>query len=401
MKKIYTIVVALLASAGSLHAQAGSGSLKAENIVMTRVGENVTVAFTLSAGEKVTKATDNLVVNPFLSGRTTTGQVRRQLAPVIIRGSRAKALDGRHELATGKRHYEQIPQYMKAGGSLEYTVTVPYEEWMRGGELIFEGVGISSGSSTEVDLGLVAENILYAEPEIETTIVEVPTVMSHTTGEQLAEQYQFVAPASEFEVIRQLLEERAPGSSSDSGRDEISQQRIMAEIRKGSISIFFAQSRRAIDSNFGDNNKNLVELISAVRALAGAEDTKIAAIVIAGFSSPEGSPEFNDRLALERATVVKEFLTDNSDVDPNVIRIFNGGADWTGLKELVEQSNMGQKQRVIDIIESTPIRGSQRNLERMGELRRLDGGEPYRYMFTNFFPQLRQAAYIKVYYEEK
>jgi hypothetical protein len=124
-------------------------------------------------------------------------------------------------------------------------------------------------------------------------------------------------------------------------------------------------------------------------------------IVIAGFASPEGSPELNDRLALDRAVAVKEFMMDNSSVEGRSIRIFNGGTDWAGLKKLVEESDIYRKQRIVDIIENTPVWDSRRGVGRRGELMRLDGGDPYRYMLTNFFPQLRQAAYIRVYYESK
>jgi hypothetical protein len=36
---------------------------------------------------------------------------------------------------------------------------------------------------------------------------------------------------------------------------------------------------------------------------------------------------------------------------------------------------------------------------RLGELQRLANGVPYRYMYREFFPQLRVAAYIKVLYD--
>ncbi len=399
MKKLYTIVLMLFVPICGLYAQSGSRSIAADDVKMTRIGDEVTVAYTLSAGKKATKANSNLVVNPVLrSGAAATTTVRRQLSPIIIRGCRSKVLDARHELATGKLHYEQTPVYMHTGESIEYSVTLPYESWMSGGQLIFEGVSIDCCSSAEVVLGLVADNILDAGPQFETKVVEVPTLQPRSTGEQLAVQYPFLAPVSEFELIRQVLQQ-SPGTP-DSDRSEIS-ERVIAETRDGSVSIFFDQGLRVIDSNFGNNKKNLVELISAIRAIAVAQDSEIAAIVIAGFASPEGSAELNERLAWDRAVAVKEFLTENSDIDPRTIRIFSGGADWAGLKELVENSDLYQKRRIIDIIDNTPVWDSRRNAGRLGELMRLDGGEPYRHMLKYFFPELRQAAYIKIYFEDK
>jgi hypothetical protein len=62
---------------------------------------------------------------------------------------------------------------------------------------------------------------------------------------------------------------------------------------------------------------------------------------------------------------------------------------------------MPQKQRIVELIDTVPVWDKARNLGRLGELMRLDGGEPYRYMLDKLFPELRQAAYIKVYFENK
>ena len=172
-------------------------------------------------------------------------------------------------------------------------------------------------------------------------------------------------------------------------------QRMIEATREGSISIFFAQGSRTIDRNFGANNTNLVELISAVRALAAAGDVEIRQIVIAGFASPEGSVALNNELSHYRAVAVKEFLAANSDTDPSKIRIYNGGVDWTGLRSLIAQSDIYRQERLIDIIDNTPVAG------RLARLMRESGGGPYRQIERDFFPQLRQAAYIKVYFDNK
>lgn len=390
MKTIYTIIATLLVSAGTVSAQAPARSLRVDQIKMIRKNGEVTVSFTLDAGKKSVKAGNNLVVNPVLEG--TSG--KRELPPIVIRGWRAKIADLRHELATGTKIYEQTPLYMAPGESVNYTTTLPYEAWMRGGNLAFDGVNVGCCSATEVQLGLIADNVLYAEPMVDTKIVEHP-VPIETTGDRLARQYPFIAPATE--LARAGIDYDMP---LDMGRGiSNSEQRFIDETREGSISIYFRQGSRAIDRNYVDNNKNLVELISAVRTLTEAEDTGIVKIVIAGFTSPEGGTALNERLAWNRAVTIKEFLTDNSGIDPQSVILYNGVVDWTGLRALVAGSNLRHKERIIEIIDDTPVWDAQNNVGRLGELMRLDGGEPYRYMSKNFFPKLRQAAYIKVYYQ--
>jgi outer membrane protein OmpA-like peptidoglycan-associated protein len=387
MKKIYIAISVLLVSLGNLSAQTDPRSIEADSIRMIRTSDSVTVSFTLRTGKRATRPNYDLVINPVIKN----GDNKEQLPPIVVQGRRSKVIGARHELAGGQRHHEQKPVYVHPGESLNYTATLPYENRMRGSELVFEGVNIGCCSSAVVELGTVADNILHAEPQIETKMIQTTVSVPRTTGERLSRQQSFIAPASEFELI-----EQTPGDN------RAALERIITENRHGSISVLFEKGISVIDRGFADNNQKLVELVSSVRTLLDAGDTAIAAIVIAGFSSPEGSSEINDRLAEYRAIAVKEFLTKNSRVDPKVIRIFNAGADWDGLRELVEGSEHGWKQRALDIIAGRSTgEDPLPNEDRLSGLKGLDGGEPYRYMLANFFPVLRQASYIKVYYENR
>jgi outer membrane protein OmpA-like peptidoglycan-associated protein len=393
MKRLLILIGVIAISATPMQAQTDKHSVEASDIEMIRNGENVTVNFTITAGKKATTANYNLVVNPIIRG----GATQRQLPSIVIQGKRSNVADKRHELATGERRFQQKPLYMAPGNHLEYSATIPYEEWMRGGELAFEGVSVGCCSAAEADLGLIAANILYAEPEIETKIVEVPVVTQPaSTGEIMAKKYPFVAPMTEWNRTKETDYDMHLEMAG-----QWAEQQAIEDTREGSISVYFRQGSRAVERNFADNNRNLVELISAVRAIATAKDTRIAKIVIAGFTSPEGSTTLNQRLAHDRAVAVKQFLVANSTVDPETIQIYNGGVDWVGLSELAQKSDLYNKQRIVEIIQYTPVWDAYRKIGRHGELMRLDGGTQYRYMTKEFFPKLRQAAYIRVYYENK
>jgi outer membrane protein OmpA-like peptidoglycan-associated protein len=374
----------LALSVGGALAQTGRRSVEAADIRMTRTDGQVTVEFTLETGRRVARAGHNQVIDPVLQ----SGGEERRLPSVIIRGRRSEVIDLRHELGGGERSGEPAAGTLRAGESFDYAVTVPYESWMSGSQLIFEGTSVGCCTAEELAPELIAANVLYAEPVIETQVVEIPAPAAPSTGERLAVQYPFVAPAADFAPFEQALHNPRQNS--------LTEQAITGA-REGSISVFFAQGISAVDRNFGDNNRNLVELISVVRALTEAGDSEIAAIVIAGFTSPEGGAALNDRLAWNRAVAVKEFLVANTGVDSQRVRVFNGGDDWAGLRELVDRSDLYPRQRLLEIIDRTPTTGD----ARLGELKRVDGGRPWQYMEANFFPRLRQAAYIKVYYENK
>ncbi len=405
-----TIICVLLSAAGIAGAQSSARSVETSDICLTRTGDQVEVSFTVHAGKRSTPTSHNLVVNPVLSG----GATKRQLPSIVIRGRRSKVTDLRHELATGERRYELKPVYMSVGESLDYNYTLPYEEWMRGGDLSLEGISVGCCSATEVELGLIAHNILYAEPVFETKIVATEIVVPRRTiGETLAAQYPFVAPMDELASVDSEPEPTTginydmpltlvEGNGVPQQRSHLDRaQDMIASTRKGSISVFFRQGSHIIDRNFGVNNKNLVELISAVRALASAEDTRIVKIIIAGFASPEGSPGFNERLAWNRAVSVKDMLAANTGIDPRTIELYNGGVDWQGLRELVDKSDYYQRRQILDIIDNVPVWNPHTKRGRLGELMRIESGAVYVRMLRELFPHLRQAAYIKVYYENK
>ena len=59
--------------------------------------------------------------------------------------------------------------------------------------------------------------------------------------------------------------------------------------------------------------------------------------------------------------------------------------NWTQLRELAASSDMPAKEKVLDIIDRTPV------AKREESLRKLEEGEPYEYIVKNFYPQLLRS----------
>ncbi|MDR0766044.1 MAG: hypothetical protein LBF09_03785, partial [Odoribacteraceae bacterium] len=57
------------------------------------------------------------------------------------------------------------------------------------------------------------------------------------------------------------------------------------------------------------------------------------------------------------------------------------------------------RDEVLRVIDTKPVWDPRSRVSRMTLLKQLRGGEPYRYMARHFFPMLRNAAYIKVFYD--
>jgi hypothetical protein len=166
------------------------------------------------------------------------------------------------------------------------------------------------------------------------------------------------------------------------------------------IRVAFAQNKSAIDPYFENNRAELDKLTQTIREINAAKDSKVTGVIIVGFASPEGTALVNYRLAGERMEAVGNYLSDKQSRSIPV-KMFNAGMNYQGLRQLVAASDMPSRNRVLNIIDNVPIWDSNRKVGRLGELMRLDGGAPYRYMYNEFFPQLRVATYVKVLYDNK
>ena len=353
MKKVFIIILALLSITG-VKAANNPKAVDVLDIEVTQSNGLVSVTFTIDAGRRATKKDYNLVVNPVLQN----GLNRLQLPTVVIFGKRARINQDRHSLNGGNGDPDQNYYSMTNGQSLQYGTTFPYESWMSGSRLVFEGISVGCCTSKEVLMGTIADNLLVA-PAAPADQPKYP---------------EFVKPISQYQ---------------DGMFD-----------RAGAITVHFRQAKIDIDPWLFNNEWSLAQILASVRQLQASGVHKVAKIVIAGFASPEGTVAINYRLGRDRGQVIKDYIVRNTGMNPNMIGTYNGEVDWIGLREFVVNSDMSSKYRILDIIDNTPVKDSSgTRAVRLGELQRL--GEPYRYMYRNYFPLLRQAAYINIYYEDK
>ncbi len=389
MKKIISGIIAIMACA-VVYAQADRISVT--GIELERRDGRVTASFDVNVGKKATKSRYNLVVKPMLY----KGQDVMELPNIIVQGRHAAIADKRHLMVAGMSAYGDDAIFTRNGQTLSYTAEFSEQDWMPGSDLVFDAASVGCCSAQRADIGLIAENVLWSEPVTEyyTVLEQVPVEKGVTTGDRLAMQHPFIVTITEMAEPGSrdyAMPLNLPGQS----ESEV----FIDRNRDGSLSIYFRQGERVIDRYFSTNNKSLVDIVSSVREIDRSSDSKIVGIMIAGFASPEGTLEFNDRLAWDRAVALKNFIADNTGVDASLMNLYNGAVDWAGLRKLVAESDMRDKETVLYIIDNVPVWDARRETGRRVQLMRLNGGETYNYMLKNFFPQLRQAAYIKVYYE--
>lgn len=369
MKKI--ILLFLFACVVTMQASAKQPDIKISQEQVTVSDNDVTVNFDVAVGRRAVRGTDIMIYRPVL----TNDNSRWALPEIVVESRRGRIADARREWVSGVETISNNATLTKNGETLSYSARVPRQMWMSRARVEVEAVTIGCCTQSVSDPTLLAMVPDFTPKPV--VVVVVPP----TTGERLSNDFDWVQLDSEFD------------------RDMPS--RMFEQDRDGSLRVLFALDSWVLDRNIFNNGEVLDKLVATLRELEGSSDSRITGIVIAGYASPEGPIRRNDLLGQNRADALKKYLVSKTSLNGENIHLYNGAEDWAGLRMMVAASDMPSREAVLNIIDTVPIWDDTTRVGRENALMRLDGGAPYRYMLENFFPQLRSAAYIKVFYENK
>jgi outer membrane protein OmpA-like peptidoglycan-associated protein len=355
MRRIRTIFAALLLV--TTGATAREQKVLLSRLSMERDADMLTLSFHLDVNKHLAKDTRLLVLAPVIQDDVN----KWSFSPVMIQGSASP--DG-HEPG---RHVIRA----RAGDDVAYSVAIPFQPWMEGAELVLETLNVGWNGTPVVK----RRQLLPPAPAPAGQAGQTGQASTLSTADRLAKRYPYLLPLDDAAGVL------SPGDAPASG-----------------LNFFFHQASVRVEPEYAGNWEALSDLLATIRAIEYSGNSRIQYILISGSASPEGFFETNRRLAHGRAMAVKDYLLRYSSVQDEAILIHDTPEDWKGLRALVEQSRMPGREQVLCVIDNVPVWDPVRQVGREGELKKLYGGEPYRYMREHFFPQLRQAALVWIYY---
>ncbi|MEG2533867.1 MAG: hypothetical protein RSB04_12745, partial [Gordonibacter sp.] len=396
------IFICCLLPLSALHAQDAT-DVRYDNVQVARQGDWVEVSFKAFVGSRCIGGKGQFLFTPVLYNDKCT----LPLPAIAVFSRHADWMEYREELS--KRHRPTdtradtpstvpTPIAFRSGnnGRVSYRATVAWQPELTDVSLHIEPVLQSSRKRHYRFPAVRISNKLFlrSAPRCEPPKDESPkeeagkasaskTAAGSSAADSLSKHYPFLLPLAGLQQA-QLFDPAMPlrMGKGAMGRQQDAVEQFIASNEPGSLRIHFARSSSGIDRYYKENNASLVCLISVLRHIERSADARIARIVVAGFSSPEGPLIENDRLAWERADAVREFIVTNTNVRFGQISLYNGSEDWRGLRELVEQcAEMESRYDVLRIIDTVPILGG-----REKQLMDLAGGMPYRYMKRYLFP---------------
>jgi len=162
--------------------------------------------------------------------------------------------------------------------------------------------------------------------------------------------------------------------------------------REGTAFIQFPVGKSIIDPDHADNRTELSKIRGNLDLIRNQEAVEITKVIITGYGSPEGRYALNEKLSIERAQAMidymkqaySEYFTPYTEFE-----ISSVPEDWEGVAELVDEDGYLtdiEKDKIFEIIDfNDDIDG------RDVELRKINDGKTYRYMLDNLYPRLRRV----------
>ena len=345
-----------------------SGGVNAQKVDITnptidKIDNSVIICFdaiveTISYDGKIAKISTNsmLTLTPIL----WSADKEHSLPPIVVMGRNRAIMQAR------KGGIKAGSIVAKSNETTPYKITIPFEKWMEGVSLRMDRVLEGCCDKVMLSPTSIANNIL--NPTLP------PIVPLFESDIKMAYLRDFQSTVNDYPFVH------ISGEKADS--------------EKNGLIIYFKQGVTTIQKSYMDNENSLRKIQEAIELIESESNIKLTKISIVGGSSPEGTFIYNQKIGQSRAESLINYLS--HDVNYYVFDVENIGENWSGLYRMVENSNMEYKDEVLSIIDTYSIHGG-----REKKLMDLKVGNPYRYMLKEFFPELRKASYVQIFYDIK
>ena len=346
MKKInlYIFVLILLFPVANVNAQENrKNAIIADRLAIQKIGDSIKMLVNLNLDNVELSSQEMITVTPI--ARSADGLKYHEFAPVVVTGrTRDKAL--KRLVDFGNFEFQKTPQliqrrYNNRSQSIPLELTLPYEDWLHEADLVLMENTI--GCSCEVE-----NNKEYDLASI------LPPKFTPEYG------LSYVIPPVE-EVKR---------------RSETHSALINFELNKYKLL-----------NHYKNNSEVLDEVDHIVRELRSDPNLNITEFTITGYASPEGVPQHNMTLSENRAHAFVAYLKDRYNISPHMIKTNWKGEDWDGLKKIVEESSLPNKDEILQVISGNDI------MVCKTKLKQLNGGNTYKMLLENYYPSLRRNEY--------
>lgn len=259
-------------------------------------------------------------------------------------------------------------------------------------------------SMPEIVINGRRQQIMYERGDMKKSIDSQALVVRRRNGKAQTVDYQAAAPLStgvaDYDV--QILEDLCGCGDSINGTSytlKRSRKPVMAFVRPAAEAqkerhidktayIDFPVDRTELHADYRRNPAELDSIVNTINLVKNDRNLSIKSVDIHGYASPESPYEHNDYLARERAKTLKDYVRRIVKLDDGVFTVSHTAEDWDGLVKYIRESNLDNKEAILDIIADGKLTPDAREWK-------IKSTYPadYRVMLDTWYPALRRSDY--------
>lgn len=345
MKKIYAITFMVLGFTFLSNAQT-----VITNQSMTQDGETVTVSFDVDTDKTDIPTRRKEVILPYIYNGKDTLYFD---ALEIYGKGRFKRERQENALAGDKTWELNDNQILKKEGVYSYTSEVPLKRWMKSANLGIRRQVVGCACEKDMSDENLAEGV---------ELFQEPVLKRRTPAYALAE------------VERKEL------------------------IEQDDLEIVFKVSKTDIDLTIFNNEEVFNKILTTLDKINENEALKIKKLHIVGFASPEGPYGFNEWLGINRAkSLINAILEKRPEYNLTEadFEIHNGEENWAGLRKVLLESELQEKDEVIAIIDDQNLSSEAKK----SKIKQIEYGKVWLMLMNEVYPYLRSVKYHAEYYD--
>ena len=343
MKKIMFMIALALGFAEILDAQS-----KIENDTLVQDGDYVVVSFDVTTEDNSIPKNRKEVILPYLyNGKDTL-----YLDPLEVYGKNRFKRERQEYHIAGDKDWELGTNQIMKGEVYSYAAQAPLKRWMKPAQLGIQRQMVGCACDDDLPDEIFGQ-FAFQEPSLPARRIIEPVLVEASK--------QWAIGDDEMEII-------------------------------------FKVSKIEIYSSVFNNEVTFGKILAAVDKIYSDPNFRLEKIQVAGYASPEGGFSFNNWLGENRAKALIDYIIDNRPqygLTRKHFEMVNGDENWAGLKRLLKDSDIEEKDQVIAIIEDQSIAKESKKLQ----IKSIDGGKVWKKMLDQIYPHLRSARYLAVYYD--
>ncbi len=148
-----------------------------------------------------------------------------------------------------------------------------------------------------------------------------------------------------------------------------------------------------LNPEYLDNAQNIEDLMSIIDDVLADSSTRIEAVQIVGYTSPDGSENNSTQLGRARAIAMREHVRRHHNLPDSIFEVADGGINWNMIYADIEEIDVNDGDELIGELKNEP---DVRKREAM--LKRFDNGKLYTTLLGRYFPAHRIACCTGIYY---